>query len=114
MKTITLQIDHNKYSEKIEIKDTQTLADLAIKILATYCYSNNHSHAFFLDNTYWGIEDCIFSDGLDEEHYLISRFQRSTHDIKIKEIHFIPNVEFKFIFDFAEEKRFQCKVIDVK
>lgn len=31
MKTITLQIDHNKYSEKIEIKDTQTLADLAKK-----------------------------------------------------------------------------------
>ena len=72
MKTITLQIDHNKYSEIIEIKDTQTLADLAIKILATYCYSNNHSHAFFLDNTYWGIEDCIFSDGLD----LIAENQR--------------------------------------
>ena len=114
MKTITLQIDHNKYSEKIEIKDTQTLADLAKKILTTYCYSNNHAHAFFLDNTYWSNEDSIFSDGLDEEHYLISRFQRSTQDVKIKEIHFIPNVEFKFIFDFAEEKRFQCKVIDVK
>ena len=90
----------------IQISDRSTLRQLHTAIIDAFdFYSDEYmAHAFFMDNRFWSPKDAFFSDGIDD-------MLRSTSKYTLKKLKVHSGDKFKYLFDFEEEHRMQCKVL---
>lgn len=58
-----------------------------------------------MNNMAWSGWDCYYVDGMDGK--------RSTDDYTLNQAGLHKGKQFKYIFDFGDEWRFQCKVLKV-
>lgn len=88
----------------IRIGEQETLDRLHKVILDAFDFDDDHAHAFFLDDRYWSDARAYFSDCLDDaEEY--------SSDVTLRQLRMKKGDKFKFLFDFGDEWRFQCKVL---
>lgn len=88
----------------IRISACDTLEDLHDAILQAYAFDDEHMHAFFMDNKYWSRGDAYYDRrGGDDERY--------TCDYRLGQLGLAVGTPFKYLFDFGDEWRFQCKVL---
>lgn len=90
----------------IQISKSATLEELADAILDAFEFFNDHAHAFFMDNSAWSMRDCYFMAEVDEDEEY-----RHTSDYTLAKLSLQKGDAFKFVFDFGEDWRFQCKVL---
>lgn len=88
----------------IQISASATLYKLHQAILYAFEFQDDHLHAFFMDNRCWSRVGAYYStdemaDGRDTKKY------------KLKDLRLSEGDRFKYIFDFGDEWRFQCKVL---
>ena len=90
----------------IQISDGATLCELHTAIIDAFdFYCDEYmAHAFFMDNRIWSPKDAFFSDGIDD-------MLRSTSKYTLKKLKVHSGGKFKYLFDFEEEHRMQCKVL---
>lgn len=90
----------------IQISDGATLYQLHTAIIDAFdFYCDDYmAHAFFMDNRFWSPKDAFFSDGIDD-------MLRSTSKYTLKKLKVHSGDKFKYLFDFEEEHRIQCKVL---
>lgn len=88
----------------IQIAKTATLYKLHQAILKAFDFEDDHAHAFFMDNRYWSPADPFFSMKMRGN-------ERLTKSYKLEKFLFSKGDQFKYIFDFGDEWRFQCKVL---
>ena len=116
----------------IRVDGRETLEMLSSYILQAFDFVEDHAHAFFMDNKAWSDMDCYYmdlaADG-DCRHtcdYKLMDLQVATY-IKIPSIsthssnHLYPSGskslevghKFKYVFDFGDDWRFDCKVLKI-
>ena len=88
----------------IQISSSATLEQLHRNILSAFGFSDDHPHAFFMNNRLWEPFAAYFSFPFDEDTVLTS--QR-----KLKQLKLEKGDKFKYLFDFGDEWVFQCKVL---
>ena len=90
----------------IQISDGATLYQLHMAIIDAFdFYCDEYmAHAFFMDNRFWSPKDAFFSDGIDD-------MLRCTSKYTLKKLKVHSGDKFKYLFDFEEEHRIQCKVL---
>ena len=88
----------------IQIAKTSTLFALHKAILQAFEFMDDHAHAFFMDNKYWSQADVYYSMKMNGN-------ERLTKNYKLGKLGLTKGRQFKYIFDFGEEWRFQCKVL---
>lgn len=88
----------------IQISSTATLYRLHKSILNAFEFEDDHAHAFFMDNQCWGRGDAYFSMRMDGD-------ERLTKNYPLDRFRFFKGKAFKYVFDFGDEWRFQCKVL---
>lgn len=88
----------------IQISTTATLYKLHQAILKAFDFEDDHGHAFFMDNHYWSHGNPFFSTKMRGN-------ERLTKNFKLEKFRFSKGDQFKYIFDFGDEWRFQCKVL---
>ena len=88
----------------IQISKNETLYGLHEAILNAFEFIDDHAHAFFMDNKTWSQEDAYYS-------MIMNGDERLTEKYKLKELSLMKGKQFKYVFDFGEEWRFQCKVL---
>ena len=90
----------------IQITDGATLYQLHTAIIDAFdFYCDEYmAHAFFMDNRFWSPKDAFFSDGVDD-------MLRCTSKYTLKKLKVHSGDKFKYLFDFEEEHRIQCKVL---
>ena len=90
----------------IQISDRSTLRQLHTAIIDAFdFYCDEYmAHAFFMANRFWSPKDAFFSDGIDD-------MLRSTSKYTLKKLKVHSGDKFKYLFDFEEEHRMQCKVL---
>ena len=81
-----------------------TLLKLSDAILEAFQFHNEHQHAFFMDNKYWSDGRAYFSTRSGPGD-MVSR------SIKLEKLRLHKGTQFKYLFDFVDEWRFQCKVL---
>lgn len=92
----------------IQISGNSTLFELHSFILKIFDIEDNKSqHAFFMDNKLWSRYNCYFSDVSDSDNI-------STFECKLNQTGLCKGKQFKYLFDFNFEHKFQCKVLQVK
>lgn len=89
----------------IQVDGNYTLFSLHRIILEAFDFDDDHAHAFFMDNVFWSGWDCYYADGMNGK--------RSTDDYTLNQAGLHKGKQFKYIFDFGDEWRFQCKVLKV-
>ena len=88
----------------IRIGEQETLDRLHEVILDAFDFDDDHAHAFFLDDRYWSKARAYFSDYIeDADNY--------SSDATLRQLQLEKGDKFKFLFDFGDEWRFQCKVL---
>ena len=92
----------------IQINGGDTLADLSDAILDAFGFDNDHLHAFFMDNHAWSDQDAYYADGMDDDD------TSYTSDAILDEMELYEGRPFKYVFDFGDDWRFQCKVLKWK
>lgn len=90
----------------IQISGAATLFDLHTAIIDAFDFFDDHAHAFFMDNRLWSDADSYYADMIEDE-------ERFTKDYKLSKMAFKVGKQFKYVFDFGEEWRFQCKVLRI-
>ncbi|WP_409969171.1 hypothetical protein RFF05_04330 [Bengtsoniella intestinalis] len=118
----------------IRVDGRDTLEMLSAYILEAFDFDNDHAHAFFMDNKAWSDMDCYFVDNGSDEC-------RNTCDYRLMDLKVITLVKmpsmgsfpmrmtnnwfpcgskplevghkFKYIFDFGDDWRFDCKVLKI-
>ncbi|MET3558850.1 hypothetical protein ABID29_001978 [Streptococcus rupicaprae] len=88
----------------LEVPKERTLAELADDILWAFDFVNDHAHAFFMDNIAWSEGDAYYASYVDLEDE-----ERHTEDTDLTVLSL--GQSFKFVFDFGDDWRFQCKVL---
>lgn len=88
----------------IQISASATLGKLHRVILSAFGFSDDHQHAFFMNNRLWEPFDAYFSTPFDEGTMLTSQK-------KLKQLKLEKGDKFKYLFDFGDEWVFQCKVL---
>lgn len=90
----------------IQITDGATLYQLHTAIIDAFdFYCDEYmAHAFFMDNRFWSPKEAFFSDGVDD-------MLRCTSKYTLKKLKVHSGDKFKYLFDFEEEHRIQCKVL---
>ena len=88
----------------IQISQTATLYKLHKAILNAFDFADDHEHAFFMDNKYWSGYAAFFSSKIRGD-------ERLTKSCKLEQLDLSKGDQFKYIFDFGAEWRFQCKVL---
>ncbi len=90
----------------IQISDGATLCQLHTAIIDAFDFYCDEfmAHAFFMDNRFWSPKDAFFSDGIDDMF-------RCTSKYTLKKLKVHSGDKFKYLFDFEEEHRIQCKVL---
>ena len=87
----------------IRIGKQETLEDLSETILDAFDFDNDHCHAFFMDDRYWSKTNAYYSDYMEEYD--------SSSDVTLWQLRLKKGEKFKYLFDFGDEWRFQCKVL---
>ena len=88
----------------IRIPATATLYQLHKAILAAFAFEDDHAHAFFMDNCCWSPADPYFSMKMRGDEILTTKRT-------LKKLNLHKGDKFKYVFDFGDEWRFQCKVL---
>ncbi len=88
----------------IRISASATLYQLHEAIVAAFDFDDDHAHIFFMNNHFWHPCDSYTSLKLDDDDQL-------TSDFTLKELGLSKGRQFKYIFDFGQEHRFQCRVL---
>lgn len=90
----------------IQISKSATLYKLHKAIINAFDFEDDHAHAFFMDNHYWSDYAAFFSVKMNGD-------ERLTKSYKLEKLNLSKGDQFKYVFDFGEEWRFQCKVLRV-
>ena len=88
----------------IQIDKTATLYTLHQTIIQAFEFVDDHAHAFFMDNKCWNPTCAYYSHKMDGDERLTKRY-------RLQQLGLIKGSSFKYVFDFGEEWRFQCKVL---
>lgn len=88
----------------IQISKTSSLYKLHQAIIRAFDFDDDHAHAFFMDNHYWSKDDAFFSVKMAGD-------ERLTKSYQLEKLHLSKGDQFKYLFDFGAEWRFQCKVL---
>lgn len=88
----------------IQISKGATLYRLHEAILEAFEFMDDHAHAFFMDNKTWSQYDAYYSMKMDGS-------ERLTKSRKLEKLNLKKGSQFKYVFDFGDEWRFQCKVL---
>ena len=88
----------------IQISKSATLYKLHKAIINAFDFEDDHAHAFFMDNHYWSGYAAFFSMKMHGD-------ERLTKSYKLEKLNLIKGDQFKYVFDFGDEWRFQCKVL---
>ena len=88
----------------IRIPASATLYQLHKAILDAFGFEDDHAHAFFMDNCYWSSVDPYFSMKMWGDEILTTKRT-------LKKLNLHKGDKFKYVFDFGDEWRFQCKVL---
>ena len=88
----------------IQISKSATLYKLHQAILRAFDFEDDHAHAFFMDNHYWSGNAAFFSMKMHGD-------ERLTKYCKLEKLNLSKGDQFKYLFDFGDEWRFQCKVL---
>ena len=89
----------------LRVSGNATLADLADSILDAFDFCNDHLYSFFMDDRWWSDGDCYHSPYDSEEPCATSA--------ALCRLGLTKGSSFKFLFDYGDEWRFQCKVLQV-
>ena len=90
----------------IRIPASATLLDLHTAILNAFGLDDGQAHAFFLNNRFWSKSDSY----VGRRSVLKGRY---TSGYALGEMGLSVGKQFKYLFDFDAEWRFQCKVLGV-
>ena len=90
----------------IRISGKSTLEELSEAILDAFDFDNDHLHAFFMSNRAWDNEDCYSSRYADDGC-------PDTDTCRLQFIGLEVGKKFLYIFDFGDDWRFQCKVLNI-
>lgn len=88
----------------IRIGKQETLRTLSETILRAFDFDDDHCHAFFMDNRYWSKANAYFSDGMDTGC-------RMSYKMPLRRLGLKKGDAFKYLFDFGDEWRFLCRVL---
>ena len=88
----------------IQISKSATLYKLHQAIIRAFDFDDDHAHAFFMDNHYWSEYRAFFSMKMNGDEKL-------TKSRKLEKLNLSKGSQFKYLFDFGDEWRFQCKVL---
>ena len=88
----------------IRIGEQETLDRLHEVILDAFDFDDDHAHAFFMDDRYWSDVRTYYSDHMDDAG-------KYSSDVTLRQLRLEKGDKFKFLFDFGDEWRFQCKVL---
>lgn len=88
----------------IQISQKASLFRLHAAILEAFEFDDDHAHAFFMDNRVWSQYDAYYSMKMDGD-------ERLTKGRKLENLDLKKGSQFKYVFDFGDEWRFQCKVL---
>lgn len=88
----------------IQIAKSATLYRLHKAIIGAFDFEDDHAHAFFMDNHYWSGYAAFFSMKMHGD-------ERLTKSYKLEKLNLSKGDQFKYVFDFGDEWRFQCKVL---
>lgn len=88
----------------IQISKSATLYKLHKAIISAFDFEDDHAHAFFMDNHYWSGYAAFFSMKMRGD-------ERLTKSYKLEKLNLSKGDQFKYVFDFGDEWRFQCKVL---
>ena len=88
----------------IQISKSATLHRLHKAIISAFDFEDDHAHAFFMDNHYWSGYAAFFSMKMHGD-------ERLTKSYKLEKLNLSKGDQFKYVFDFGDEWRFQCKVL---
>ena len=88
----------------IQISKSATLYRLHKAIISAFDFEDDHGHAFFMDNKYWSSGAAYFSSEMRNSN-------GTTKKAKLEKLRLSKGTQFKYIFDFGDEWRFQCKVL---
>lgn len=86
----------------IKIAAGDYLCDLHDAIQDAFDFDNDHLYAFFMDDQVWSRHNGYSVD---------SGIGKSTMDVRLCELGLYKDKKFKYLFDFGDEWRFQCKVL---
>ncbi len=90
----------------IQISCNDFLSDLHLAIIKAFGFDNDHAHAFFMDNEVWSDWDCYFAKEAADDFKTTNRYRLSQTGLR-------EGMKFKYLFDFGDEWRFQCKVLKI-
>ena len=88
----------------IRIGKQETLVTLSKTILRAFDFDDDHCHAFFMDNRYWSKANAYYSDGMDTGC-------RMSYKMPLRRLGLKKGDAFKYLVDFGDEWRFQCRVL---
>lgn len=88
----------------IRIGKQETLGTLSEMILHAFDFDDDHCHAFFMDNRYWSDVNSYYSDDMEEGC-------RVSYKMPLRRLGLKKGDTFKYLFDFGDEWRFQCRVL---
>ena len=88
----------------IQISKSATLYKLHKAIISAFDFEDDHAHAFFMDNHYWSGYAAFFSMKMHGD-------ERLTKSYKLEKLNLTKGDQFKYLFDFGDEWRFQCKIL---
>ena len=89
----------------LRVSGNDTLHDLADAILWAFGFEHDHLYSFFMDDKWWSDADAYSSPFGEEPPY--------ADGIKLAKLRLEKGQKFKFLFDYGDEWRFQCKVLQV-
>jgi hypothetical protein len=90
----------------IKISSKATLYQLHKAILDAFEFDDDHAHAFFMDDSVWSDKESFYANIIEDE-------ERHTAEYKLEQLGLCVGKKFKYLFDFGDEWRFQCKVLKV-
>lgn len=92
----------------IRIDAGETLAKLSEAILEAFDFSDDHAHAFFLNNNLWDNEAAYYSVIMEE-----GESARHSADYTLQDLSLSKDQQFKYLFDYGDEHVFQCRVLQI-
>lgn len=92
----------------LKISDQATLEELSEAILYAFEFSNDHAHAFFMNNRPWTEEDCYYAEFVDEDQEY-----RHTCDFTLRNANLYVDQKFVYVFDFGDDWQFRCRVLRI-
>lgn len=90
----------------IQISCNAFLLELHHAIIDAFEFGDDHAHAFFMDNEIWSDWDCYFAKEAADDF-------KTTNRYRLSQVGMRKGMKFKYLFDFGDEWRFQCKVLRV-